>query len=808
VTQRAGEVQAHAQAERDPRKPGGAGGDTLTRGSIKRRLLRLRIWARRARLTRALTWVLAVAAVLSVGATTAVLTGLGPTVKDPALMLGLLNVNLAIMLALGLVVARRVAKVWAARRSGGAGSRLHVRLVVLFGVVAITPAILTSVFSILVFQVGVQGWFSTRVSTALDESVKVAQAYLAEHQQTIASDVMAIANDLNRDWLQISRNPDRLNRILNAQSALRNLTEAVVFGQDGKVIGRAGYTFSLQFEQVPFWAMERADSGNVAILTGENDDRVRGLVRLDTLTPLYLYVGRFVDPRVLGAIESTEQAVDQYRELEGRRSGYELTLTMIFVMVAVLLLLAAVAVGLTLATRLAQPIMSLVDAADRIRQGNLRVRVKETANNDEIALLSRAFNRMTAQIEAQQRSLLDANSELDEKRRFTETVLAGVSAGVIALDRDGLIEFGNRSASDLLGESLDAWVGRPIDRLIPDLKTLMDQIRARPDRPAQTESAYTHGGKTLTLLVRLSAERGAEGAVLGYVLTFDDITELQQAQRKAAWADVARRIAHEIKNPLTPIQLSAERLKRRYLRQLTQDQDTFVQCTDTIVRHVGDIGQMVDEFSAFARMPAPTMRPETLNDIVRQAIVLQRTAYPRITFQAEVPDHPVRLACDARQVAQALTNLLKNAVEGIDARLEKEKDQSSALPGSIIARLDDAPETVTIIIEDNGKGLPTADRNRLTEPYVTTRSKGTGLGLAIVRKILEDHRGTLVLGDRPGGGARVELVFPRGGEHDGAAESEGEPQDAKHVAPDAMTATMDDNMTNKNEDPGSDALSA
>jgi two-component system nitrogen regulation sensor histidine kinase NtrY len=730
-------------------------------GATRRRVLRLAVWARRVRVMRALTWVLAIAAVVSVGVTTAVLTGLGPTVKDPAIMLGLLNVNLAIMLALGLLVARRLVKVWSARRSGGAGSRLHVRLVVLFGVVAVTPAILTSVFSILVFQVGVQGWFSSRVSTALEESLQVAQAYLNEHQQAIAGDVMGMANDLNRNWLEISRDPERLNRFLNAQSAVRNLTEAVVFAGDGKVIARAGYTFSLQFEQVPFWAMERADSGNVALLTGENDDRVRGLVRLETLSPLYLYVGRFVDPRVLGAVESTEQAVDQYKELEGRRSGYELTLSMIFVMVSVLLLLAAIAVGLAMATRLAQPIMSLIDAADRVRQGNLRVRVREVATNDEVAVLSRAFNRMTAQIETQQQSLMDANRELDERRRFTETVLAGVSAGVVALDRDGLIELGNRSASDLLGESLDDWVGRPVTQLIPDLKTLMEQIAARPDRAAQTELRYDRAGRSLTLLVRLGAERDAEGTVLGYVLTFDDITELQQAQRTAAWADVARRIAHEIKNPLTPIQLSAERLKRRYLRQLTDDRETFVQCTDTIVRHVGDIGQMVDEFSAFARMPAPTMKMETLNQIVGQAVVLQRTAYPHITFSTDVPDHPVRLACDARQVSQALTNLLKNAVEGIDGRLEKEKDQGDTQPGSITARLEDGAELVVIVIEDNGKGLPGGDRSRLTEPYVTTRAKGTGLGLAIVRKILEDHRGEVRLGDRAGGGARVELVFPR-----------------------------------------------
>jgi len=733
-----------------------------SRKTIHRRLLRLGLKARRLRLTRVLTQVLAVAAVISVGATAAVLMGVGPTVNDPAIMLALLNVNLVIMLALGVLVARRLVKVWIARRTGGAGSRLHVRLVVLFGVVAVTPAILTSIFSILIFQAGVQGWFSTRVSTALDESLQVAQAYLREHQQAIAGDVLSMANELNREWLRVSRDPQHLNTFLSAQAAVRSLTEAVVFAKDGKVIARAGYTFSLQFEQVPFWAMDRADDGNVALLTGENEDRVRGLVRLglDSLNPLYLYVGRFVDPQVLGAIESTEEAVSQYHELEGRRSGYELTLSMIFIMVSVLLLLAAVAVGLTMATRLVQPIMALIEAADRVRQGNLRVRVSEIVANDEVASLSRAFNRMTAQIEAQQKSLMAANQELDERRRFTETVLAGVSAGVIALDRNGLITLGNPPASALLGEALDAWTGRPVDILMPEIGALVAQCKDRPDRPAQAEISHGYKGRTLTLLVRVSAERDEAGEVLGYVLTFDDITELQQAQRKAAWADVARRIAHEIKNPLTPIQLSAERLKRRYLKQLTQDQDTFVQCTDTIVRHVGDIGQMVDEFSAFARMPAPSMKTERLDEIVRQAIVLQRTAYTRIRFDIDLPDHAVRLRCDGRQVSQALTNLLKNAVEGIDGRLEKAKDQPSE-PGFISARVEERSDEIAIVVEDNGKGLPEGDRNRLTEPYVTTRTKGTGLGLAIVRKIQEDHSGALLLEDRPGGGARVSLVFPR-----------------------------------------------
>jgi two-component system nitrogen regulation sensor histidine kinase NtrY len=361
---------------------------------------------------------------------------------------------------------------------------------------------------------------------------------------------------------------------------------------------------------------------------------------------------------------------------------------------------------------------------------------------------------MTHRIEAQQGELVEANRQLDDRRRFTETVLAGVSAGVIGLDREGRITLPNRSASELLALEREQMVGRKLAELVPEVAELLDETMRRPERVREAQVRIERRGRALTLLVRVAAEREG-GETQGYVATFDDVSELITAQRKAAWADVARRIAHEIKNPLTPIQLSAERLKRKYLKEIQSDPDTFTTLSDTIVRHVGDIGRMVDEFSSFARMPAPIMKVEDLRDICRQALFLQRNAHSEIRFESDLPAEPVPFSCDARQLHQALVNLLKNAAESIEARSGDELPK-----GEIRLAIEERGGGAALVIEDNGRGLPRELKDRLTEPYVTTRAKGTGLGLAIVKKIMEDHGGSLALEDREEGGARAELLFP------------------------------------------------
>jgi two-component system nitrogen regulation sensor histidine kinase NtrY len=724
--------------------------------SDRRRLApRLMVWARQVGLARKLALLLTVAVVPSVVATFLAMTVSGPVGPDPRTVLSLLGLDVGLLLALGAVVGIRILAVWRARQRGSTGSKLHLRFIVLFSLVAMTPAIVVSVGSTVFFRYGVESWFSDRVRTALQASLQVAKAYLEEHQQIIGGDALAMANDINREGAELARSSQGFSAFIASQAAIRGLTEAIVFEAQGRVLARSGLAFSIEsgVEQIPYWAYEKARSGEVAVLTSDNDDRVRALVLLQGFYgETYLYVGRFVDPKVIGHMEQTSAAVKEYERLEGRRLGLEKAFSLIFAVIALLLLLAAIWVGLTMARSLATPIARLIDAAERVRSGDLNARVAEDGA-DEIGTLARAFNRMTDQLDAQRRDLVEANRELDERSRFTEAVLSGVSAGVIGLDRDGNVHLPNRSGCDMLGIDPEQVSGKPLSEVAPELAEGLDECRRRPDRLVQQEVKLARSGRSRTLLVRVAAEQLA-GETVGFVVTFDDITELVSAQRKAAWADVARRIAHEIKNPLTPIQLSAERLKRKYLKEIQSDPETYAKLIETIVRQVGDIGRMVDEFSSFARMPAPQMKPEDLAEICRHAVFLQRTGYPDVTFEADLPGGKAPQVCDGRLIGQALTNLLKNAVEAIHGR------EGGDLPaGRVHLALSGQPGDWLIEVTDNGKGLPAENRDRLTEPYMTTRAKGTGLGLAIVKKIMEDHGGDLYLEDAPGGGARVGLIF-------------------------------------------------
>src|SRR6516164_3036923 len=716
---------------------------------------RARVWAGRIGLRRKIAIALAMAGLASGIATYLALTEAPPFGPDPNAVLSLLNLDLVLLLLLGAVVAWRLIEVWAERRRGLAGSRLQIRLVVLFSLIAVMPTIIVAVFSYLFFSFGVENWFSDKVRTALSESLAVAEAYLHEHQQAIRADVLAMANDLNRDAVKLALNPQHLDQVVSAQAALRGLTEAMVFDRSGQVLARSSLSFTLGFEPLPDSAIPAADEGDVAVMTNDSDNRVRALVRLDQFGPVYLYVGRYIEPRVLSYVEETQRAADQYEKMESKRSGIQVTFALIYLMVAMLLLVGVVTYGIHFATQLAVPISRLAAAAERVRGGDLAARVPVGERDDDLASLSRAFNRMTYQIESQQRELREANRQLDERPRFTETVLTGVSAGVIGLDRFGRVHLPNRSASSLLGVDLEQSIGRDLSDVAPEMAGLLDEAEGCPERLAQSQVQFVTGNSTRTLLVRIAAEHyGRE--ISGFVITFDDITELLSAQRKAAWADIARRIAHEIKNPLTPIQLAAERLRRKYLKEIKGDVETFTICTDTIIRHVGDIGRMIDEFSSFARMPAPVIKPENLVEIVRQTVFLQRTAHPDIAFETIFPTRSIAVRCDARLVGQALINIVKNAIEAIEARIA---EHGAGPAGHIRVSVTEEVGQAAVTIEDNGKGLPQQGRERLTEPYVTTRAKGTGLGLAIVKKIMEDHQAELVLEDGEPDGARVRLVF-------------------------------------------------
>ncbi len=691
-------------------------------------------------------------------ATFAVLSGgtpLGPT--GPGQVVGIILANLAVLLLLAASLVARLVRMWVERRRGSAGSRLHVRLVLLFGVVAVGPSILVAGFAALFFNLGIQSWFSDRVRDTLEASLVASRAYLEEHRNTIRADILAIANDLNRAApVLLPDNGMAFARLLATHTAIRGLTDSLVVEPTlGQVVASAGLTTGSVVDVPPASALEAARAGEVVVLPGGGGEgRVRALVQLNIPPGLLLMISRPVDPGVLEHMRTTELAFQEYDRLDRNRGDLQITFVLIFAIATLLVLLGAVLLGLLIANRIARPISRLITAAERVRAGDLSTRVQEGEADDEVASLSRAFNRMTSQLGAQRGELMEAYRQIDERRRFTETVLSGVTAGVIGLDAEGRVNLPNRSASALLGVDLDAAIGLPLAGVAPEFAPLIAAARANPDRPQTAEIRSGAPNARRTLITRLGAEMQG-GRVEGYVLTFDDITELLSAQRKAAWADVARRIAHEIKNPLTPIQLSAERLKRRYLKQIKDDPDTFTQCTDTIVRQVGDIGRMVDEFSAFARMPQPVIRPEDANALLREALVLQRDAHPDITYETAYADPAPVIPCDRRLIGQALTNLLQNAADAVAMR---------AADGArrIVATVTATPDQVIIAVADDGVGLPKEeDRDRLTEPYVTHKAKGTGLGLAIVKKIMEDHGGKLVLEDREDGpGARVSLVLP------------------------------------------------
>ena len=708
--------------------------------------------------------VLIAAITLSGFATYAALSAAPPFGNDPNTVIWLLNLDLIIMMLLVGLIARRFAKLLSGRRKGIAGSKLHVRLVVIFSIMAAAPAIIMAIFSTFFFHFGVQAWFSDRVKTAIESAQVVAESYLEEHQQVIKADILAMANDLDRQSALFYEEPEKFNAYLETQSFMRNLSEVMLFDGAGKIMARTGLTFTLTFEGLPDDLMNQARDGEVVVMTGEFEDRVRALVKLQNYADSYLYVGRMVDPNVISQINNTKEATSAYSLLSQKSSGLMVTITLIFITVAIMFLLAATWFGIILARQLVTPIGAMITAADRVRGGDLTARIKEGEQIDEFDYLAQSFNRMTVQLQEQRDAVMNANRQLDQRRMFTEAVLAGVTSGILGIDDDGDIAIANSSASAILEMPQERLIGQKLTFILPDLQEGIEQARTKNGKAIQVEISKLASDMTRrNLLFRISAG-GAGNEMKGAVLTFDDITELQSAQRKSAWADVARRIAHEIKNPLTPIQLSAERLKRKYLKEINSDPETFAECTDTIIRHVGDIGRMVSEFSSFARMPEPVMKEEDIVLHLRQTLVLEKEAHTDIEFVMDDRLQNLTLACDAQQIRQAFTNLVQNGIDSIH-----EKGTGGRL--KILMTLDISGDQFVAAVMDSGLGLPKGEESaRLTEPYVTHKARGTGLGLAIVKKIMEDHKGRLVLGAPEWvqslsgwedlGGATVSLVLP------------------------------------------------
>jgi two-component system nitrogen regulation sensor histidine kinase NtrY len=665
----------------------------------------------------------------------------------PSAVAMLLVANLVPAMALMVLVARRVAKGRAARSPMGGRGRLHVRLVALFSVIASVPTLLVVIFASLLFQQGVQFWFSDRARTILENADNVAQVYAEENRDRIFRDVQAMTVDIVADINQFGIDTSAFAEKLFLQTVYRDLTEAAVISvsRTGDLQLRAGVNLDDRPLETRFPAkvLSELRGGETRVVT-DAGDRVEAVVRLDPEEEVYLYTSRKVNPAAIQQIEEARSAASDYQKTLLKSRTLQFQFNAVLLLVSLLIVALSIWIALTVADRLVRPVGQLVDAARRVTAGDLSARVPASRVNDEVSTLGNAFNRMTRRLEEQTGALVSANNQLDSRRSFIEAVLSGVTAGIISVGANREVRLINSSAEALLKAGDKSPVGQKLSVLAPELDRQLDS------EEREDIIQFASGGEPRTLAVKRVKVDG------GHVLTFDDITDQLLDQRRAAWSDVARRIAHEIKNPLTPIQLAAERLQRRYGREIESDPATFERLTGTIVRQVGDLRRMVDEFSSFARMPKPVFREEAIADVARQALFLHEVAHPDIAFVLDAPEPSPLLVCDRRQLGQALTNIVKNAVEAIQQKMEDGGGEGER--GRVTITVSEEEGRVTLAIADTGIGLP-PERGRLTEPYMTTRVKGTGLGLAIVKKIVEEHFGGIEFEDAPGGGTLVRVVF-------------------------------------------------
>jgi two-component system nitrogen regulation sensor histidine kinase NtrY len=687
-----------------------------------------------------------------------VLADLTPITPTHQVVVTLLMINGITVLGLLGVIAREVWLVVQARRRGRAASRLHIRIVGLFSVVAAVPAIMVAVVASITLDRGLDQLFSTRTKAVIENSLMVADAYLREHAQVVRGDILAMAFDVGRAKPMFDQERERFRQFLTAQATIRGLSAAMIIGSDLTVIERADLKRDTEIVMPSVGGLVTVGETEPQIGVVLEANSVAAVVRLRGYDNAYLHVTRPLDPRVVAQLRETQASVSDFAGLEARRLGVQLAFGLMYTVIALTVLLSAAWLGLNFANRLVAPIRRLIGAANIVSTGNLYIQVPIQRSEGDLAQLGETFNKMTYELRTQRDDIVHARDLIDQRRRFTEAVLAGVSAGVIGVDAEGRIGILNRSAQRLIGRSEAEAVGRPLTELVPELQEIFTSAKSGSQREVQGQVTIIRQGRDRNLSVRVTTEQSGDPEH-GYVVTLDDITELVDAQRTSAWADVARRIAHEIKNPLTPIQLSAERLRRKYGKSITDDPAVFIQCTDTIVRQVDDIKRMVDEFSKFARMPTPVMTQEDVADTVRQAVFLMRVGNADIDIDLDIAEDPMPARFDRRLISQALTNIVKNASEAISAVPQNECGRGRI---RVIAARDGSDVVVDVI--DNGIGLPKENRNRLLEPYVTTREKGTGLGLAIVGRILEEHGGGIELRDAaerfPGErGAWVRLRF-------------------------------------------------
>jgi len=710
----------------------------------------------------ALPGVLAVVcALVSAAVSFVILIGLTPIEPTDRITLALIAINAAFVLALIALIAREAHRIVMARRVGKAAARLHVRIVLMFALVAALPALLVAIVASITLDLGLDRWFEIRTKTIINSSLSIAEAYVIENARNLQGTTLSMANELDNARSVYNLDPNGFDRFLAEQARGRALARAAIVRHDGTVVMQASVSPEADLPNAPIEAIQTAADGQPVLIEPRVRPIVGAVLKLKQIPDAYLYTLRFVDPEVIRARQLVRSNAEAYRDLEGNRTATQIAFALLYLGLTLVIVMSAIWTGMAVADRLVRPIRQLIGAADEVATGNLDVQVPVRRSDGDVASLGETFNTMISELKSQRNELLQAKDQVDERRRFSEAVLAGVTAAVIGVDADGLVTIVNPSAETMLDLQPETTVGKDISVVLPQIGRIF--VIARDSRrPVYREQVtFYRGGSERTFNAQITVEEREErDAPRSYVVTIDDITDLVLAQRSTAWADVARRIAHEIKNPLTPIQLSAERIRRRFGKVIVEDREIFDQCTDTIIRQVGDIGRMVDEFSSFARMPKPTMQIMDLREALREASFLVEVSRADIEFQRMFGNVPLTGTFDSRLIGQALGNVIKNAAEAIEAA-EFEDGQK----GVIRIRAVKARGLIAVDVIDNGKGLPRENRQRLLEPYMTTREKGTGLGLAIVKKIVEDHGGRLELHDAPadfhgGRGAMIRMILP------------------------------------------------
>jgi two-component system nitrogen regulation sensor histidine kinase NtrY len=734
------------------------GSDTTAAAPINLAIDRARNRRWPVRLRKILAPFAVVIALVSAFLTFVVLTGLTPISPTHSVVITFLMINAAAILLLVAIIVRELWVVVQARRRGRAAARLHIQIAALFSVIAVLPAVLVAIVANITLDRGLDRLFSTRTKAVIENSLIVANAYLHEHGKLIRGDILGMASELTRARILFDQDRVSFQEILNQQAASRNLPGAMLIDRNRNILVSAetGIKQSFQTPASEFLQGVNATDPQIAVFIEQN--YVAAVVRLQSFDNLYLYVARLLEPRVVAQLRETQASVAEFAQLETRRLGIQVAFGLMFGVIALIVLLSAVLIGMNFANWLVAPIRRLIGAADSVASGNLDIQVPVVRAEGDLAHLGETFNKMTQELRTQRDDLVSASELIDTRRQFTEAVLAAASAGIIGVDEKGDISILNRSAEKLIGHPQSEALGHRLSDIVPELSELMDGARQGYQRLIQGQVTLEREGRERNLSVRVTTQH-ADATGDSFIITLDDITDLVAAQRTSAWGDVARRIAHEIKNPLTPIQLSAERIRRKYGKQIVEDRAIFDQCTDTIVRQVDDIRRMVDEFSRFARMPKPVIEGEDVADMVRQTVFLMRVGYPDIDMEAEIAEDPMPAKFDRRLISQALTNIIKNATEAIAAVPPEELGR-----GRIDVSAQRIGGDIVIDVIDNGIGLPKESRSRLLEPYVTTREKGTGLGLAIVGRVLEDHGGKIELNDassnKPGQrGAWLRLRF-------------------------------------------------